>query len=138
MSFQEKSGWWYGVLAVVLPAVYAAIVLPQVTTTAPAEIDYIRPMITVIVIALVLNIVGAIVLSIASRERGKADERDQKISRRSDLAGYYTLAGGVIGALAITMARLDPFWIANAIYGAFILSALVTTVVKLTAYRRGI
>ena len=138
MSFQEKNGWWYGALAIVLPAIYAAIVFPQVATTAVNEIEYIRPLITVVVLALALNIAGAIALSIATRERGKEDERDRTIARRSDLAGYYTLAAAVIGALAITMARFDPFWIANAIYGAFILSALITTVVKLTAYRQGV
>ncbi len=138
MSFQEKSGWWYGALAIVLPVIYAAIVFPQVSTTAVDQIDYIRPLVTVIVVALVLNLVGAIVLATVNKERDKSDERDQKIARRSDLAGYYTLAGGVVAALAVVMARADQFWIANAIYGAFILSALVTTAVKLTAYRRGI
>jgi hypothetical protein len=36
------------------------------------------------------------------------------------------------------MAEADHFWIANAIYAAFVLSALVSTPLKLVAYRRGL
>ena len=38
---------------------------------------------------------------------------------------------------ALTMAELDYFWIANAIYLAFVLSALLGSMAKLMAYRHG-
>ena len=38
----------------------------------------------------------------------------------------------------LTLAEFDYFWIANAMYFAFVLSALIGSVVKLVAYRRGI
>jgi hypothetical protein len=37
----------------------------------------------------------------------------------------------------LAMAEGDHFWIANAIYLAFVLSALTASVVKIVAYRRG-
>jgi hypothetical protein len=38
---------------------------------------------------------------------------------------------------ALTLLEADYFWIANAMYAAFALSALVSTPVRLVAYRRG-
>ena len=38
----------------------------------------------------------------------------------------------------LTLAEFEYFWIANAMYLVFVLSALVGAAVKLIAYRRGI
>ena len=37
----------------------------------------------------------------------------------------------------LTLAESDYFWIANAMYLAFVLAAVVGAAVKLVAYRRG-
>jgi len=37
----------------------------------------------------------------------------------------------------LVMAEFEYFWIANAMYAAFVLSALCGTTVKIVAYRRG-
>jgi hypothetical protein len=44
--------------------------------------------------------------------------------------------GGVAG-LALAMGSADRFWIANAIYLGFTLSALVESAAKIVAYRLG-
>ena len=36
------------------------------------------------------------------------------------------------------MAKVEQFWIANALYLAFVLAALASAVVKIVAYRRGL
>jgi hypothetical protein len=36
------------------------------------------------------------------------------------------------------LADADSFWIANAIFAAFVLSALVSSIVKIVGYRRGL
>ena len=38
----------------------------------------------------------------------------------------------------LALAEFDHFWIANAMYLVFVLSAVVGAAVKLVAYRRGI
>jgi hypothetical protein len=38
----------------------------------------------------------------------------------------------------LAMAEFEYFWIANAIYLAFVVSALTASVVKIAAYRRGL
>lgn len=139
MSFDEKSTWIYLVIAIVVPAVYFTNVLGQVGDTPVNEIAYVRPMITAIIVAIVASIVAHIVVAMASpREADKRDERDKNINRFGEYVGGIVLAVGVVGVLGLTMAEFEYFWIANALYAAFILQAITTSIVKLVAYRRGL
>ena len=73
----------------------------------------------------------------ASDDIDRKDERDKRISRHGDLIGLYVSSAGVVVALALTMLKADYFWIANALYLAYVVGTLVGTTVKLVAYRRG-
>ncbi|MFC7484351.1 hypothetical protein ACFQX7_35990 [Luedemannella flava] len=44
---------------------------------------------------------------------------------------------GGVAALGMAMAELPYFWIANAVYLAFILSSLLSSTAKIMAYRKG-
>lgn len=44
---------------------------------------------------------------------------------------------GAIIAMALAMAEVDYFWIANVVYLAFVLAAVVSSVTRIFAYRRG-
>ena len=137
VSFAEKNIWIYGVLSVVIPVIYAAVVFTQLDTTAVGEIAYVIPLLTAIGAAIVLAIIGNIIVAIASpKAAGINDERDRGISRSGELVGYYSLSAGVLGALALAMVEAPAFWIGQAIYGAFILSAILSTIVKIASYRR--
>lgn len=138
MSFEEKSTWIYLVVVLVVPGIYFANVLGQVQDTPVTEIAYVRPMITAIVIAILASILAHIVVAIASpRDSDKRDERDKSINRLGEYVGGIVLAVGAVGVLALTMAEFEHFWIANALYAAFILQGLTSTTVKIVAYRRG-
>jgi predicted permease len=138
MSFEEKSTWIYLVVVLVVPAIYFASILGQVEDTPVAEIAYVRAMITAIVIAIVASIVAHILVAIGSpKDADKRDERDRNINRFGEYVGGIVLAVGAIGVLGLTMAEFDHFWIANALYAAFVLQGLTSTTVKIVAYRRG-
>ncbi len=137
MSFEQKNTWTYLVLAVVIPAVYFATILGQVPSTPVGEIDFIVPMITAIGLAIVISIIGSIAVSIVTRSY-VTDERDKHINRRGDSVGFAVLGALVIGPLALAMLEVEPFWIANSIYLAEVLAAIVASIVKLVAYRKGV
>lgn len=138
MSFEEKNTWVYLALALIIPAVYASVVFGQLGTVSLREIAYAGPLLTAIIAAIVLSIIGNIIISIGSpKTAGQKDERDVGIARRSDLAGYYFFSAEVVGVLLLVVNRVDYFWIANAIYAAFVLAAIFSSVVKLASYRRG-
>jgi hypothetical protein len=151
MSFEEKISWVTLVVAVIVPVAYFSVVLPQLATTPAAQIAYQVPLIIAIVTSIVLTIIGAIVMSIATAvsaeivapgsaenlDIDRKDERDVHIGRRGELAGYYVSSVGMVGVLILTMMQFPYFWIANGLYLSFVIAAVVSSSVKLVAYRRG-
>jgi hypothetical protein len=149
MPFEEKFTWVSTVVSTGVAAVYFAIVFGQVRTVPVAEIAYQWPLLIAFGALIVLTIFGTIVVAVGSAvsaqitgsgsvdDVGRNDERDADINRRGELIGYYVSSGGAIGVLALAMLRYDPFWIANALYLSFVVGALVASVAKLVAYRRG-
>ncbi|MFD1937013.1 MULTISPECIES: hypothetical protein [Nonomuraea] len=138
MSTEEKRVWIYAVIAVGVPVVYFATILRQVASTDVAHIAYVWPLLTAIGVAVAVNVVASIVTAIAApREANLKDERDTDIHRYGQRAEYYVLAVGSVAVLGLTLAKFEHFWIANALYLAFVLSALASAIVKIVAYRRG-
>jgi hypothetical protein len=43
----------------------------------------------------------------------------------------------MVGPFVLALLEADHFWIANAIYLVFVVQAVVGTIIKLVAYRRG-
>jgi len=138
MSFEEKNTWIYGLTAVLGAAAYFAIVGTQIPTTPVTEIAYVVPMIAAIAGSIVLSILAIIAVSIAApSEADKRDERDRLVNRRGDQVGLYVMSVLAIVPLGLAFADAEHFWIANSLYLAFVVTAVVSSLVKITAYRRG-
>ena len=147
MSNEEKGQWVYVLAIVVTYGAYLVITLGQLRQTTPADIDYVPTMLGSIGIGIALAIVGRIVLEvvgqisaqIAGHDEGPdADVRDRDIGRFGEYFAGTVLGVGMVVPFGLAIAEIDHFWIANTIYVAFALSALVSAMVKLVAYRRGL
>ena len=138
MSFEEKNTWIYGLTALLAGAAYLVVVGSQVGSTPVSEIEYVVPMIVAIVGSIALSIVAIIVVSItAPAEADKRDERDRLINRRGDQVGLYVMSVLSLVPLILAFSEAEHFWIGNSLYLAFVGTALVSSVVKIAAYRRG-
>jgi uncharacterized membrane protein len=138
MTFQEKGNWLYAALAVVVPALYFGTILPQLPTTPVGDIEYQQSLLGVVGVTVLLAIVGMILIGIAAPEdAAKADQRDQEIDRLGEYVGGIVLAVGMIVPFGLALGEFHQFWIANAMYLAFVVGTLCATIVKLVAYRRG-
>ncbi|QFY09300.1 hypothetical protein GBF35_23925 [Nonomuraea phyllanthi] len=138
MSSEEKRAWIYAVVGVGVAAVYFVTVLSQVPGADVARIAYVQPMLVAIGAAIGLGIVVAIVAAIASpKDAGRADERDRQIHRMGEYVGFYVMSIAALVPLALAMAEAAHFWIANALYLAFVLATVASSVVKIVLYRRG-
>ena len=138
MSFEEKSAWIMGVVAAGSYAVYLAIVLGLAGTVSLAEIPYVAPLLWTIGASIGVSIALHALIGIFSpREVGKKDQRDREIYRFGEYIGQSFVVVGGVAALLMAMAEVDHFWIANVIYLTFVLSAILGSVAKIVAYRRG-
>jgi hypothetical protein len=138
MSYEERGQWVYIIVNVLTFGAYAAILLSRAQTTPLTEVDYVPLMVWAIAIAIALSIAGRILIEIVRpSESYVEDVRDRDIGRFGEYLGGSALAIAMIIPFALTLARSDHFWIANAMYLAFALASLIGTTVKLVAYRRG-
>jgi hypothetical protein len=138
MSYEEKNTWLYGATAVVAYAVYLALVIPRLPGRAVADVAYQVPMLWTIGGAIVVGIVGGIVLGgFTPRGAARADVRDREISRFGDHVGQAFVVLGAVAALVLALVSAEPLWIANVLYLGFVLSAALSSVARLVAYRTG-
>jgi len=129
MPFEEKTAWAYGVVALAAYLTYLGILL---TTGA----DYVAPMLWTIGASIVANIIATIAIGTVT-PRGK-DQRDRDIYKFGEYVGNSFVVVGAVSALILAIIAAPHFWIANVLYLCFVLSALLGTVAKLVAYRRGL
>ncbi|MFD4142863.1 hypothetical protein [Streptomyces sp. NPDC058572] len=138
MALEEKRAWIMLVVTIVSYAVYVAVVLGRPAGVPLAEAPYVSALLWTVGAAITASIVLHIVVaSFSPKGTNTKDQRDREIHRFGEYIGQsFVVIGGVAG-LALAMADLDQFWIANAIYLAFVLSSILGSAAKLVAYRLG-
>lgn len=138
MAFEEKRAWIMAVVAVGAYLAYVAVILGRAQGIPLAEVTYAATLLwsvgAAIAAAIALNILAAVA---SPKEANKKDQRDREINRFGEYAGQSFLVVGGVAVLALSMAEVDHFWIANTIYLAFVLSAALGAVAKIAAYRWG-
>jgi hypothetical protein len=139
MSYEEKGAWVYLVASVGTYGAYLVVILGRARDVALVDVPYVATVLWFIGIAVAASVVGRVALEIAKpSDRHKADARDKEINRFGEYVGGVVLAVGMVLPFGFALAEFDHFWIVNAMYAVFVLSAVVGTSVKLVAYRRGL
>lgn len=137
MAYEHKSAWIMAVIAVVGYAGYLVVVLGRAGGGPLVDVAYVAPMLWTMGLAIVGSIVIHIVVGMfAHRDLGK-DQRDKEIGRFGDHVGQSFLVVGALAGLIMAMAEFDHFWIANALFLGFHLSALLGSIARIFAYQRG-
>lgn len=153
MSFEEKVTWLSGAVTLVVAGWYLRFVLDALGRLPVEQIAYQRSLLVALGAMIVLTIAGTIAVAIGTAianaigveltgkkpadDVDRKDERDAVIEARGDRFAYYVVSALMIGALAMAMLEMPHFWIANAMFAAFVVAGLVGIAVKLVAYRRG-
>ncbi|MFT2816678.1 hypothetical protein [Leifsonia sp. A12D58] len=139
MSHEEKRAWIMLVVSLGAYAIYLGIILSQATATPLVDVQYAPVMLWsiggAIIAAIILNILASIV---SPKDAGKKDQRDREIYRFGEYVGQSFLVIGGVAALTMAMAEVPYFWIANAVYLAFVLSAFLSSFARVIAYRKGL
>ncbi|GJF33079.1 hypothetical protein KNE206_57790 [Kitasatospora sp. NE20-6] len=138
MAFEERRAWITAVVTVCSYGLYLAVVLGRADGVPLATVPYAA--------ALLWSIAGAVAASVAltaaaalvsPEGAGQKDLRDREINRFGEYAGRSFLVVGGVTVLVLAMTRADHFWIANATYLAFALSALLGSAARISAHRWG-
>jgi hypothetical protein len=135
MAHQEKRAWIMLVVAAVAYAVYAAIVVSRADGRPLPHVAYAAVLLWTVGAAIVANIVVEIAVGTANPKASRAtDARDKEIAQLGDHIGQSFLVIGAVAAMLMALAGWDRFWIANVIYLAFVLSAILGSIAKIGLY----
>jgi len=140
MTFEERNQWAYGLAALLVGGTYLAWLGTRVAATDNvADIAYAGNLVRAIVAGVVVNIVFSIVARGAgARGADRTDERDRNVGRRADQIAYVVFSLLVIGPFVLAVADAPTFWIANAIYAAYVMGAVTSVIARSVIYRKGI
>ncbi|MCZ7459362.1 hypothetical protein [Streptomyces sp. WMMC940] len=138
MAFEEKRAWTMGMVAIAACATYLAVVLGRAVGVALAEAPYASALLWSVGTAIAVTIALHIAIALASPgEASPKDERDREIARFGEPTGQLLVVLGGVAALVLAMAEADHFWIANTVCLALVLSAVLGSVARISAYRWG-
>lgn len=138
MAYEEKRAWIMAVVAVLAYGTYAVRVGQQLVDESAASVPYASALLSSVLVAIVGTIGLNILASLFGRDSAnQKDQRDREIHRTGEYLGQSFVVLGAVAALVMALARWDTFWIANVIYLGFTLSAVVASIAKIVAYRRG-
>lgn len=136
LSFSERSS-----IATIGSLVAAfggyAVVVARHSGPSVNESDY-KPLMVVAVVAfaVLMAISHGLLAAIAPKSAGEFDERDRLIEDASKRPGSFILASGVCCVLFLALREASYFSIANTLLGFWVISELITHVLKVVKYRQ--
>lgn len=143
MVYEERNVWTGLVVSIIAISIYAVIILQQATSTPVADIDWFPLMLWTIGLSIGVTIVLSIVWGMIAHTRdpegtGRSDIRDRDISRMGSRVeqAFVVIAG--IGVIVLCAVSADVFWIAHTMFAGFAVSAVVGSIARAVAYRRGL
>lgn len=135
-SFAEKSVWvqLFGtLLGLGAYFVVAGMMYASGVRALPAYV----PLFTVSVVAMViLLVVGHVIAALVGRPE-ESDERDRLITWRAENNSAWLLAVGVLSAVTCMIFSIQPVWVAHLLLLSLFVSTVVSYVLRLVYYRRG-
>ncbi|MGW4891628.1 hypothetical protein ACWEQL_05095 [Kitasatospora sp. NPDC004240] len=139
MALEEKRAWIMAAVTVAAYGAYLTVVLGRPADGPLAGTPYVAALLwsvgAAIVASIVLHIAAA---ALSPAEESVRDQRDREIHRFGEHVGQSFVVIGGVTALVLAMVEADPFWIANALYLAFVLAGLLGSAAKIAAYRQGL
>ena len=140
MSFRNKSALVTIVALLVASIVYVVSLLTAAAGAPIVDVTYQPYLIGFVIVLVIVSVVGQIAVAVRSPKEATAprDERERLITWRAGSVSAYVLEVGAFLAIALAMAQVDWFWIANTVLALWVLAEIVDGGVQLTLSRRGV
>ncbi|WP_306369570.1 hypothetical protein [Nocardiopsis sp. CC223A] len=138
MSFEERRVWIHLLVAVLVPAAYLVVLLSGAGGADVSDLPYQRPLLTAVGASLLATIaLNMVAAALWPENAHRKDQRDREIERRGEYVGFVVMSVLTVAPFGLALLEQPHFWIANTLYLAYVLAAIASSSVKLTAYRRG-
>lgn len=143
MVYEERNVWATLIVTVLMVPSYIIVTLQQADGGPLTSVDWLPIMLWAIGLSIVAAIVLSILWGIAAGLRDPkgattSDIRDRDIERMGGRVEHSFLVIAGLGVIALCAVGADVFWIANAMFLGFAVSAFIGGVARVIAYRRGL
>ena len=142
MVYEERNTWVGLVVSAIGMTIYVIVILRLAGGGPLEDVVWWPVMLWTIGLSIVASIVISILWGILAGLRdpdgvGASDVRDRDIARMGSRVGQAFLVLAGLAVIVLCAFEADWFWIANAMFFGFALSAFVGGVASVIAYRRG-
>lgn len=143
MVYNERVAWSQLIAAALTFPAYVVLILLSAAGRPLEQSDWFPVMLYTIgggiFLSLFISITWGVIAGRRDPEAAMAsDIRDTDISRMGARVehGFLVIAG--LGVIALCAVGADVFWIANAMFAGFAVSAVIGGIARVIAYRRGL
>lgn len=143
MVYTERNTWVGLIVTAVMIPGYIVVTLQRAGGGPLTSVDWFPIMLWAIGISIAATIVLSILWGMLAGARdpksgATTDIRDRDIDRMGGRVEHAFLVIAGLGVIALCGIGADVFWIANAMFLGFAVSAFVGGIARILAYRRGL
>ncbi|WP_429912370.1 hypothetical protein [Glycocaulis sp.] len=140
MSFHEKTNLaMLVILAIVFGGYFYTVAGHLLSDAPPPALDAVWGSLLRMVLLLVALMVAFHITAtvFAPKDSEQPDERDRSIEIRAEARSGVVLGIGIVWALILLFADIEPYWIAHALMFTLVASEIAKSVLRAIAYRVG-
>lgn len=143
MVYEERNVWTSLIVSIITITGYVVVVLQSAGGGPLTEVDWFPIMLWTIGISIGATIILSILWGLLAGAKdpddvGKSDVRDRDIGQMGARVEQSFLVIAGLGVIVLCAVGADVFWIANAMFAGFAVSAIVGGIARVIAYRRGL
>jgi Kef-type K+ transport system membrane component KefB len=138
MTLTERYQWAYAFAVALTSGAYFVWLGVQLSHTPAEDIEYVVPMLWTLLASFIVHSFGRGFAAGASRKDMRVDDRDKEVGRRADALSFIIFSVLVAVPMALGLAGMSTFWMTNALFLAFSLTAVANVAIKAVYYRRGV
>ncbi len=136
-SFEEKSVWVQLIGTVLGLAFYAWVASRMAVADVTAVPAYAAVFAVSVGLMIVLMVAGHVATAICSRSI-ESDERDRLVAWKAEYRSSWLLACGVLLALTGLLLNVAGVWVAHTLLLALYLSQVLSYLLRIVYYRKGV
>ena len=138
MTLTERYQWAYAFAVAVTSGAYFVWLGVQLTHTPAVDIAYVAPLLWTLLASFIVHSFGRGFAAGASRKDMRVDDRDKDVARRADALSFLIFSVLAAVPMALGLAGASTFWMTNALFFAFSLTAIINVALKAAFYRKGV
>lgn len=138
MTISERYQWAYAFAVAVTSGAYFVWLAVQLGSHPADDIAYVTPLLWTLLASFIVHALGRGIAANASRAESRVDDRDRQVARSADAISFLVFSALAAVPFILGLIGASAFWLTNALFLAFAVTAIVNVLIKAILYRKGV